>query len=92
MDCIYEGNRQSYVHPEECIDCGACEPICPEQAIYYEQELPPELAHQSAHQAELLLPMGLLNGARKRGPLGADHPSVAALPRVVRAEEDPAAG
>jgi NAD-dependent dihydropyrimidine dehydrogenase PreA subunit len=24
VDCIYEGNRQFYIHPDECIDCGAC--------------------------------------------------------------------
>jgi NAD-dependent dihydropyrimidine dehydrogenase PreA subunit len=29
VDCIYEGERQLYIHPDECIDCGACEPACP---------------------------------------------------------------
>jgi NAD-dependent dihydropyrimidine dehydrogenase PreA subunit len=29
VDCIYEGPRMLYIHPEECIDCGACEPVCP---------------------------------------------------------------
>src|SRR5829696_3706733 len=83
VDCIYEGNRQMYIHPAECIDCGACEPVCPENAIYYEQELPPELAGQAARQTDLLLPLGLLKGARKHGPLGFDHPDVAALPPQV---------
>ena len=29
VDCIYEGARSLYIHPEECVDCGACEPVCP---------------------------------------------------------------
>src|SRR5450631_841301 len=40
VDCIYEGPRSMYIHPEECIDCGACEPACPTQAIYYEEDVP----------------------------------------------------
>jgi NAD-dependent dihydropyrimidine dehydrogenase PreA subunit len=34
VDCIYEGGRTLYIHPEECIDCGACVPACPVAAIY----------------------------------------------------------
>ena len=33
VDCIYEGERKSYINPKECIDCGACEPVCPVEAI-----------------------------------------------------------
>ena len=33
VDCIYEGVRKSYINPKECIDCGACEPVCPVEAI-----------------------------------------------------------
>jgi len=29
VDCIYEGERMLYIHPDECVDCGACEPVCP---------------------------------------------------------------
>jgi NAD-dependent dihydropyrimidine dehydrogenase PreA subunit len=32
---IYEGLRMLYIHPDECVDCGACEPVCPVEAIYY---------------------------------------------------------
>ncbi len=35
VDCIYEGDRALYIHPDECVDCGACEPACPVEAIYY---------------------------------------------------------
>ena len=29
VDCIYEGPTQLFIHPDECSDCGACEPVCP---------------------------------------------------------------
>lgn len=34
VDCIYEGPDMLYIHPDECIDCGACEPECPVTAIF----------------------------------------------------------
>ena len=40
VDCIYEGDRMLYIHPDECVDCGACEPVCPVEAIYYEDDVP----------------------------------------------------
>ena len=42
VDCIYEGEDQLYIHPDECIDCGACEPECPVNAIYPEEDVPEE--------------------------------------------------
>jgi len=32
VDCIYEGDRKMYINPIECIDCGACEQVCPTNA------------------------------------------------------------
>ena len=40
VDCIYEGPDQLFIHPDECIDCGACEPECPVEAIFPEDALP----------------------------------------------------
>ena len=40
VDCIYEGKRMLYIHPDECVDCGACEPVCPVEAIFYEDDTP----------------------------------------------------
>ena len=40
VDCIYEGARMLFIHPDECVDCGACEPVCPVEAIYYEDDVP----------------------------------------------------
>jgi ferredoxin len=42
VDCIYEGSDQLYIHPDECIDCGACEPECPVTAIFPEEDVPTE--------------------------------------------------
>ena len=42
VDCIYEGEDQLYIHPDECIDCGACEPECPVNAIFEQSAVPPE--------------------------------------------------
>ena len=33
VDCIYEGNRSLHIQPDECVDCGACEPACPVEAL-----------------------------------------------------------
>lgn len=40
VDCIYEGDRQYFIHPDECIDCAACEPVCPVTAIFSEDAVP----------------------------------------------------
>ena len=42
VDCIYEGPRMLYIQPDECVDCGACEPACPVTAIFYEDDVPAE--------------------------------------------------
>ena len=45
-DCIHpsdgEGEPMLYIDPDECIDCGACEPECPVEAIFAEEDLPEE--------------------------------------------------
>ncbi|MDA1174992.1 MAG: ferredoxin family protein, partial [Chloroflexi bacterium] len=38
--CIYEGERQYFISPDECIDCAACEPVCPVTAIFSEDAVP----------------------------------------------------
>jgi len=45
VDCIYdfEGELQLYINPTECIDCGACQPVCPVYAIYPDYEVPSKL-------------------------------------------------
>src|ERR1700704_3557198 len=46
VDCIHfeEGvDRILYINPDECIDCGACEPACPVKAIYPEDAVPEDM-------------------------------------------------
>ena len=70
------------------MDCGACEPVCPVEAIFYEDDLPEHWApYQADNEAFFALPLpgrdselGSPGGAAKLGQLGADAPLVAALP------------
>jgi ferredoxin len=39
VDCFYEGENMLVIHPDECIDCGVCEPECPVDAIKPDTEL-----------------------------------------------------
>ncbi|MGW6915395.1 ferredoxin [Kitasatospora sp. NPDC054939] len=80
VDCIYEGDRMLYVHPDECIDCGACEPVCPVEAILFEDDVPEEWQHFTAVNAEFFADLGSPGGSARRGPIGRDHPTVAELP------------
>jgi ferredoxin len=62
VDCIYaytgdDRTRfpdQLYIHPEECINCGACEPECPWEAIYEDEAVPAALAEDIAHNARIV--------------------------------------
>ena len=38
VDCFYEGDNMLVIHPDECIDCGVCEPECPVDAILPDTE------------------------------------------------------
>ena len=38
VDCFYEGENMLVINPDECIDCGVCEPECPAEAILPESE------------------------------------------------------
>ena len=40
VDCFYEGPNFLVIHPDECIDCALCEPECPVEAIFAEEDLP----------------------------------------------------
>jgi ferredoxin len=43
VDCFYEGPNFLAINPDECIDCGLCEPECPSKAIFSEDDLPENL-------------------------------------------------
>ena len=51
-DCFHEGDKMLYIEPESCIDCGACEPECPVEAIFLDSDLPAEWKHFEQINAE----------------------------------------
>ena len=80
VDCIYEGERMLYIHPDECVDCGACEPVCPVEAIFYEDDVPDQWKDYYKANVEFFDDLGSPGGASKIGKINDDHPLVAALP------------
>ena len=68
VDCIYEGGRMLYIHPDECVDCGACEPVCPVEAIFYENDVADQWA-QFTENARFFDQLGSPGGAAKTSPL-----------------------
>ena len=88
VDCIYEGARALYIQPDECVDCGACEPVCPVEAIYYEDDLPNALKPYQADNARFFAeplpgrsePVSSPGGAARTGVIGVDTELVASYP------------
>jgi ferredoxin len=80
VDCIYEGDRMLYIQPDECVDCGACEPVCPVEAIYYEDDIPSQWKDFSKVNTEFFVELGSPGGAAKVGITHSDHPLVAQVP------------
>ncbi|MFJ3774577.1 ferredoxin [Streptomyces sp. NPDC090075] len=68
VDCIYPGERMVYIQPDECVDCGACEPVCPAEAIYYVDDLPEQWNAFTALNAEFFAAVGSPGGASDREP------------------------
>lgn len=85
VDCIYEGGRKLYINPAECIDCGACEPVCPVSAISQDRRVPEDQREFVLDNARFFsepLPgrdesLGAAGGASVVGPLGVDTGFVA---------------
>ncbi|WP_280222258.1 ferredoxin [Nocardia neocaledoniensis] len=86
VDCLFVGGRMAYIQPDECTECGACEPACPVGAIYYVDDIP---EGQEAFVAEnrrffdeplpgRTEPLGHPGGAARVGELSVDTPFVAA--------------
>lgn len=82
VDCIYEGERTLYINPLECVDCGACEPVCPPQAIYYEDDLPAPWTDFLRANRDFFADFDnpTPGGASVVGKIDKDDPMVAALP------------
>jgi NAD-dependent dihydropyrimidine dehydrogenase PreA subunit len=69
VDCIKPGTRMLYIDPEVCIDCGACEPECPQEAIFMDAMVPDALESYVG-----------LNAAFFTDGATDDPPEIAALP------------
>ena len=87
VDCIYEGERTLYIHPDECVDCGACEPVCPVEAIFYEDDTPEQVEGLLQGQRRVLRrpwePRRRRQARQDREGPPADHGSAAAEARRV---------
>ena len=62
------------------MDCGACEPVCPVEAIYFEDDLPAEYSEWYDINVRFFDDIGSPGGAARVGVLDEDEPRVAALP------------
>ncbi|MFT4262588.1 MAG: ferredoxin family protein [Nocardioides sp.] len=81
-DCIYEGGRMMYINPDQCIDCGACEEVCPTSAIRYESDLAGDDAIFLELNEQFFEGMDKPKSARKLGRIDRDVEYVAQLPRA----------
>ncbi|MDO5747303.1 MAG: ferredoxin family protein [Actinomycetaceae bacterium] len=86
VDCIYEGKRTLYIHPDECVDCGACEPVCPVEAIFFEDDLPEEWSDYYRANEEFFETLGSPGGAMGVGPQDYDDEMIANLPADINEE------
>ena len=77
VDCIYEGPRMLYIQPDECIDCGACEPVCPVTAIFYRGRHPRRVEAVHGDQRRVLRRhrLGTRDTGRRRPGRGRDRRS-----------------
>jgi ferredoxin len=62
------------------VDCGACEPVCPVEAIFYEEDVPAEWREYTRANVEFFDALGSPGGAAGLGSIERDHPLIAALP------------
>jgi ferredoxin len=81
VDCLYEGDRVMYIHPVECIDCGACVLACPQEAIVAEYEMDDATRPWAEAAQEVFASVGSPGGAANLGEHVADAIFVRERPR-----------
>ena len=67
VECFYEGDKMLYIHPDECIDCEACVPECPVEAIFHEDNLPADWKDFKELNAEMATQLPVIT--EKKDPL-----------------------
>ncbi|MBM3319647.1 MAG: ferredoxin family protein [Candidatus Eisenbacteria bacterium] len=67
VDCFHGDEEMLYIDPEECIDCGACVPECPVEAIFAEEDVPEDQQKWIAINAEKAAGLPVVN--EKQDPL-----------------------
>jgi ferredoxin len=68
VDCFHSDDEMLYIDPEECIDCGACVPECPVEAIYDESQLPQEKQQWLKINAEKSAELPVINEQQEPAP------------------------
>jgi ferredoxin len=84
VDCFYEGENMLVIHPDECIDCGVCEPECPAEAIVPDSEPSAEKWVQMNRQYAASWP-----NITRKGPAPADADSWKDVPDKFAQHFDP---
>ncbi|MCA1587207.1 MAG: 4Fe-4S binding protein [Chloroflexi bacterium] len=75
-DAIYEGNRQLFIHPDECIECGLCLQVCPSGAIKASGSLPPAWEPYRIAADEVFRRLGTTDGGSARTEPVPDPPNL----------------
>jgi len=73
MDCFYHDEMMLYIDADECIDCGACVPECPVEAIYFDQNLPEkwiEYVELNVRRSKELIALGASRVTERQEPPG----------------------
>lgn len=69
VNCFYGDGKMLYIHPDECVDCNACVPECPVQAIFADVDVPPDQQKWTQINAEKCAAGGLENVTEKQDAL-----------------------
>jgi ferredoxin len=71
VSCFHGDETMLYVDPDTCVDCAACIPACPVQAIYFQEDLPADKAHWTDENARRALALPVISSASEPLPTAA---------------------
>ncbi len=87
VDCIYEGKRSLYIHPDECVDCGAASRSARSRRSTTRTTSPEQWSEYYKANVEFFDDLGSPGGAAKLGGMiEKDHPIIATLPLQVHGD------